>query len=216
METPPTPPPAKKPWPMKWIVLAIAVYVVGYTVINISYRKPAGAAHEPYAEAREQRRMRSIQVTNYGWSRVACELTQPGTALSGPAAEISAAPLPARLDRHLPPELVLVVPRAPALHPAGITLSAPARVDAEDSLRLVLDFPVDASVPAFGETLAYFKDNQLFLFLQDQRHVAPDSQPTPAASPLALVLPPATLTPGTWQASAFSASQAFTWSFTVE
>lgn len=215
METPPTTPPAKKPWPMKWIVLAIAVYVVGYTFVNISYRKPSEAAHEPFAEARE-RRMRSVQALTYGWTRVACEFTSPVADVTVPAAEIASAALPQRLDRHLPPELVLVVPHEPALHPARVQLTAPAGLSTGDSLRVRLEFPGDASVPAFGETLAYFKDNHLFLFFQDDRHVAPESTPTTAASPLELVLPPATLTAGTWQASAFTASQTLTWSFTIE
>lgn len=207
------PPPARKAWPIKWIVLAILAYVVGYTFINIAYRKPSGSAHEPYAEAR-QRELRTVQTTMHGWTRLTCSFTE---ALSTPEpAAVSAEPLPQPLDQHLPRELPMIMPGEPALHPANVTLHAPARLSASEALRLRLEFPETASVPAFGEVLAYAKENRLYVFIQDQRHVARDAQPTPAASPLAIELPPAALTPGTWQATAFTASQALTWSFTLE
>ncbi|MBE2216140.1 MAG: hypothetical protein IAE82_19860 [Opitutaceae bacterium] len=205
----------KKPWPMKWIVLAIVVYIAGYTFINVAYRKPPGAAHEPAVEARE-RALRTVQTTMNGWSRVTCQLAAGSPMAEAEPAEVATAPLPQPLDRHLPPDLPMIMPGEPALHPGAITVTAPARVAAADGLRVRLEFPGGATVPAFGETLAYFKGNHLYLFLQDKRHVAPDSQPVPAASPLVLVLPPATLTAGTWQASVFTASQTFEWTFTVE
>lgn len=205
----------RKPWPMKWIVLAIVVYIAGYTFINVAYRKPAGSAHEPAVETRE-RALRTVQTTMNGWSRVACELAETVPSSDAEPAVVTAKPLPTPLDRHLPPDLPMIMPGEPALHPAQFSVTAPARLAVADPLRVRLEFPGDATVPAFGEILAYFKGNHLYLFIQDRRHVAPDTQPVPAASPLVLVLPPATLTAGTWQASAFTASQAFDWSFTVE
>lgn len=200
---------------MRWIVLVIAVYIAGYTFINIAYRKPADSAHEPAAEARE-RSLRTVQTTMAGWSRVACELAAMAPSSEEEPAAVAAKPLPTPLDRNLPPDLPMIMPGEPALHPAAIVVSARARLAASAPLRVRLDFPAGPAVPAFGEVLAYFKDHHLYLFIQDHRHVARDSQPIPAESPLHIVLPPATLTPGTWQASAFTASQAFTWTFTVE
>lgn len=215
MDQPPAQPPAKKPWPMTWIVLAIALYIAGYTFINIAYRKPPGSAHEPAAEARE-RALRTVQTTMNGWSRVACEFAEVAPSSDIEPAAVAAKPLPTPLDQHLPRDLPLIMPGEPALHPAIISVSALARIGASAPLRVRLDFPADAAVPAFGEVLAYFKDHHLHLFIQDKRHVAPASQPVPASSPLFIVLPPATLTAGTWQAEAYTASQAFEWSFTVE
>lgn len=198
---------------MKWIVLAIAAYVAGYTFINISYRKPSGSAHEPYAEAR-QRELRTVQTTMRGWTRLTCAFVEARPTPE--AAAVSVQELPQPLDQHLPRELPMIMPGEPALHPAAVTLQVPGRVTAAEALRLRLEFPETASVPAFGEVLAYTKDQRLYVFIQDQRHVARDARPTPAVSPIAIELPPAALTPGTWQASAFTASQALTWSFTVE
>jgi hypothetical protein len=198
---------------MKWIVLVIVAYIAGYTFINIAYRRP-GSAYEPAAEARE-RSLRTVQTTMNGWSRVACGFTGMAFSSDTESAAVAAKPLPIPLDRHLPPDLPMIMPGEPALHPAAITVTAPARHDASGPLHVRLDFPDGATVPAFGEVLAYFKDHHLYLFIQDKRHVARDTQPIPAESPLHLVLPPTTLTAGTWQASVFTASQAFDWSFTV-
>ena len=38
----------RQPWPMTWVVIAIASYIVLYTAINLGFRKP-GPAHEPAA-----------------------------------------------------------------------------------------------------------------------------------------------------------------------
>lgn len=200
---------------MKWIVLVIVVYIAGYTFINIAYRKPAGSAHEPYAESRE-RSLRTVQSTMNGWTRVACSLRPENTDAPAEPASVTVLPLPEPLDRQLPADLPLIMPGRPALHPAALRLTAPAQARADEPLHVRLEFAVDSTAVGFGEVLAYFKDNHLYVFIQDQRHVAPGTQPTPAASPLTLELPAGTLTAGAWQASAFTASQAFTWSFHVE
>lgn len=200
---------------MKWIVLVIAVYIAGYTFINIAYRKPAREAHEPAAEARE-RALRTVHATMNGWSRVTCSFEAGATPAPSAPAEIAVKPLPQPLDRHLPPDLPMIMPGEPALHPAAITLTAPARLAGTEALHVRLEFATDATVPAFGELLAYFKANHLYVFIQDKRHVVSDTQPVPAASPLTLVLPASTLTAGTWQASVFTAAQASEWTFTVE
>ncbi|HEY0943637.1 MAG TPA: hypothetical protein VGD81_00155 [Opitutaceae bacterium] len=39
----------RKPWPMKWVVLAIFVCIIPYTWITLRYRKP-GPAYQPYED----------------------------------------------------------------------------------------------------------------------------------------------------------------------
>jgi hypothetical protein len=43
----------RKPWPLKWIAAAIVVYIAGYTVVNLRYRKP-GPEFQPYEQFQER------------------------------------------------------------------------------------------------------------------------------------------------------------------
>jgi hypothetical protein len=200
---------------MKWIALAIVVYIGGYTFINIAYRKPAGSAHEPAVDARE-RSLRTVHTTLNGWVRLSASLAPTRAIEASTRATVAETPRPEPLDRALPPDLPPIVPGLPSLHSAALTLHAPATAAGGEPLRIDLDFPVDASVPAFGEVLAYAKDNHLYVFIQDAKRTAPGQAPTPPTAPLTLVLPSGAFSTGPWQVSLFTAATAFTWSFTVE
>jgi hypothetical protein len=64
-------PPARQPWPMKWIVLAILVFVALYTYLNLRYRKP-GPEYEPYQDSRER-----AGLAEAGYSRITVALDRP-------------------------------------------------------------------------------------------------------------------------------------------
>ncbi|MBI2511195.1 MAG: hypothetical protein HYV96_04405 [Opitutae bacterium] len=68
--------PAPKPWSMKWIVLAIVIFVVGYTLVNIYYRKP-GPAFRPYEDM--NKRATTARLLNAGWQKLPVELTRPAS-----------------------------------------------------------------------------------------------------------------------------------------
>ena len=66
--------PSPKPWPMKWVVAAILVFVVGYTLVNIFFRKP-GRPHEPYEDMNN--RVTNRRLLDAGWQRVALQTRRP-------------------------------------------------------------------------------------------------------------------------------------------
>lgn len=66
--------PDPKPWSMKWIVLAIVIFVIGYTLVNIYYRKP-GPAFRPYEDM--NKRATTARLLNAGWQKLPVELTRP-------------------------------------------------------------------------------------------------------------------------------------------
>lgn len=66
--------PAPKPWSMKWIVLAIVLFVVGYTLVNVFYRKK-GPAFRPYEDM--NKRATTARLLNAGWQKLPVELTRP-------------------------------------------------------------------------------------------------------------------------------------------
>lgn len=86
------PPPAlsksngPKPWPMKWIVLAIVVFVVGYTLVNLYFRKP-GRAYRPYQDAQD--RATTARLLAAGWQKMSVATRRP--VETPPAEDIPAA-----------------------------------------------------------------------------------------------------------------------------
>lgn len=59
---------------MKWIVLAIVVFVVGYTLVNIYFRKP-GRAFRPYEDMNN--RATTARLLAGGWQKLPVELSRP-------------------------------------------------------------------------------------------------------------------------------------------
>ena len=72
MSAPSRPPP--KPWPMKWVVAVILVFVVGYTLVNIFFRKP-GQPHRPYEDMNN--RVTNRRLLDAGWQRLALDTRRP-------------------------------------------------------------------------------------------------------------------------------------------
>jgi len=66
--------PSPKPWSMKWIALAIVLFVVGYTLVNIYYRKP-GRAFRPYEDMNN--RATTARLLAAGWQKLPVELRLP-------------------------------------------------------------------------------------------------------------------------------------------
>jgi len=69
---------------MAWVVAAIAVFVVGYTLINLFYRKPGGG-HRPYEE--NARKVTAARLQQAGWERLPVDTRRP---VEKPPAEGSA------------------------------------------------------------------------------------------------------------------------------
>ncbi|HET7535979.1 MAG TPA: hypothetical protein VFJ90_05975 [Candidatus Didemnitutus sp.] len=59
---------------MKWIVAAIVVFVVGYTLVNIYFRKP-GRAARPYEDMAN--RFTTAKLLEAGWAKLPVETRRP-------------------------------------------------------------------------------------------------------------------------------------------
>ena len=69
------PRPKPKPWPMKWIVLVIAVFIAGYTWVNLRYRKP-GRAFQPYEDMNREATIARLLAA--GWQKMPVDARRPG------------------------------------------------------------------------------------------------------------------------------------------
>src|SRR5690606_30268310 len=97
-------PAARKPWPMKWVVVAILACVIPYTWITLRYRKP-GPAFQPYEDSKN--RANVIRLLDAGYRRMTVSALRPAdparSAPPGPAAAVASLPggLPMRLSETL-------------------------------------------------------------------------------------------------------------------
>jgi hypothetical protein len=66
--------PSKQPWPMKWVVIAIILFVVPYTFLRLYFRKPE-RAFRPYEDTKN--RVVTNRLLSSGYQRVALEAQRP-------------------------------------------------------------------------------------------------------------------------------------------
>lgn len=123
-------PKERQPWPMKWIVLAIILTVVPYTVITLRYRKP-GPAFEPYADMKN--RANVVRLLAAGYQRIPLPATRPADGPS-PAGGASILPDAAGVPAELKSTLV-----EPPLLPAEIRrISAAPSIESTSPYRIEL------------------------------------------------------------------------------
>ncbi len=70
--------PSRKPWPMKWIVAAILVFIAGYTYLTLHYRKP-GPEYRPYEDMRN--RANTLRLLQAGYQRIQLAAERPAEPL---------------------------------------------------------------------------------------------------------------------------------------
>lgn len=81
---------SRKPWPMKWVALAIVLVIVPYTFLTLHYRKP-GPAYRPYEDTK--RRATTVRLLSTGYQRITLDALRPADPpRSGVSADVAAAP----------------------------------------------------------------------------------------------------------------------------
>lgn len=145
-------PPARKPWPMKWIVLSIAIFIVGYTFLTLRYRKP-GPGYYPYEDAQQR-----ASLARAGYARVTLHPewpSDPPPIRSSPAIQTEPGGLPADLRS--------------AFFTPPLLASAIGPVEAGPDLSATKDYLVrfEASVAGPGlilsEAKLYYRPGRIYL-----------------------------------------------------
>jgi hypothetical protein len=201
--------PAPKPWPMKWIVLAIVVFVAGYTVVNLFFRKP-GRGYRPYQDAQD--RATTARLLAAGWHKVAVDLRRP-------------------VEKPAPGQTPAAVSRG-AL---GLGLDFDPNFAEKPKLVASIDRVVAPSVVSHGESYSFFftatlpdlKGQLGELTLYQREHeliLVPAVEPLPGKelmsrwndSTYAAAFATTALAPGRYTARLVARGPAATWSFTVK
>lgn len=190
----------KKPWPMKWIVLAILTFMAGYTFITLKYRKP-GRASEPYQDAKDRETVTRLRQA--GYVRVPATAERPAepqhtrAALTSARAEIKDAP------GGLPPELDETLIDKPKLPEALADVIAPVTASAMLPYSLQYTCLLPDHKKLLGETRVYVKDNHVAI-VTDFEGIDGDLLARTRESTLLLTIP----------ASVFKSGETFTLTLT--
>jgi hypothetical protein len=196
-------PPQRKPWPMKWIALAIVIFIAGYTYVRLHFAK-RGPGFEPYRDIKERQVLQKA-----GYQRYPVDVVRPADPrAASPGAGVSAAPggLPADLLAHLP--------AAPRLATAIGGVEAAGSVDRLAEYRVQFAcIQKDPRQQVAGAEL-YLKGGEVLL--------APEFEPLsgPLVSrvreaTLVLTIPPGTLPAGRFRVTLVGQESSKAWSLLV-
>ncbi|MEX2045219.1 MAG: hypothetical protein WD941_07685 [Opitutus sp.] len=200
-------PNARRPWPMKWIVLVIAVVIVPYTYLTLRYRKP-GPAFQPYEDMKQ--RANVARLLSAGYQRIPLPAGRP--AEPGTFFELASA---APAAGGLPDELGSTLIEPPLLPTAILDVSAPAMAS---TLR---DYPIQFTcmLPDDRQQLAgadlYFKERRIVITPTFER-VGGDLRSRSRESLILITVPAGTLTPGNYAITLAGTRSSRVWTIEVK
>ncbi len=153
-------PESKRPWPMKWVVLAIIAILLPYTAITLLYRKES-RPFEPYSDMKRQANVHRL--LKAGFNRYLVTTDRPTEGLTPiPAARravMQAAP------GGVPQALADALIEVPHLPSTVRQLAAPVSVRAGEALVVFLVAGLPDHKEALGETYLYVRDSELILLV---------------------------------------------------
>ncbi|HEX2099065.1 MAG TPA: hypothetical protein VHF69_00290 [Candidatus Synoicihabitans sp.] len=202
--------PPPKPWPMKWIVVAILACIVPYTWISLHFRKE-GPAFQPYQDTKAK--AETLRLEEAGFTRVVLDVPRPADARSasdvGTHATITTIPggfppvlSETLLDRPLVPDAVV-----------GVRASANTRSDQPYVVAFTCTQPNDQE--QIANVTLYVREGELILapgFERVPGELLSRDRETDATT----IIPSGTLTPGSYQITLLGARQSVRWTVQVE
>ena len=148
--------PTPKPWPMKWIVVAIVIFVVGYTAVNFWFRKP-GKTYRPYQDAQDRATVARLLAA--GWQKMPVDTRRP---IEKPATDDT----PAAVTREFPGlgvDLADKFAEKPRLLATIDKVTAPAGVSHGDDYSLYFTASLSDLKAQVGELTLFRHGSELVL-----------------------------------------------------
>lgn len=191
---------------MTWVAVAIAVFIIGYTVITLQFRKP-NPSYQPYHDLKA--RGETHNLLSAGFRRIVIPAEQPvAPGAVGAGAEIQALPggLPAALQ-----DLLFDPPQLPA---AYRDIRAPAAVPTLMPCLIQFDCAQGDPHRQPGGAALYVRDDTVLIVpeydpLDGELHTRRD----PAL--VQLTIPAGTLAPGRYAVTLIGAEASAAWTLQV-
>ncbi|MGH7944630.1 MAG: hypothetical protein ACREH8_09115 [Opitutaceae bacterium] len=179
----------RRPWPMKWIIIAIVLIIVPYTVLTLRYRRP-GPAFQPYEDMKN--RANVARLLDAGFRRISIRAQQSAdnTPSRGGAVITTT-------DGGLPPELRSTLVEMPLL-PAEITsVTAAPNANTLQSYEIAFTYPLpdDRQQPGGAEL---FVRGESIVIMPTFEPVAGDLRARSQQASVQLTIPAGVLKPGNY------------------
>ena len=195
---------------MYWIVLAIAVFVVGYTFLRLHYSR-GGKPFEPYHDQGEQTAVRRL--LGLGYQRIPVEVGRP----ADPLPESRFAPVTTDVTSAsggLPSELTSALGRTPYLPGSIIHVAAPREATATATYMLQFTCAQPDYTTQIDGAYLYRKGGRIFLL--------PRFEKTPGQllarwreSVVVVSFPTQSLPPGRYSITLCGGRTSKSWEFTI-
>jgi hypothetical protein len=180
----------RRPWPLKWIVVAILAVVVPYTWLTVHYRKP-GPAFQPYEDLRRQANVKRLLAAGYQRIPLTAQRPADRPAVAGGA---DARSVPGGLPADLVETLVEPLPLAEEI----LTVRAAPTVAQRLPYTIELTCRLASDQEQLGGADLYVRGNQLVLAPRFER-VSGGLQTRSRQTIALLTLPGGTLAPGVYE-----------------
>ena len=201
--------PNPKPWPMKWIVVAIVIFMVGYTAVNFWFRKP-GKAYRPYQDAQDRATIARLLAA--GWQKLPVDSRRP---VEKPATDDTPAPV----TRDFPgvgADLTDKFAEKPRLLATIDKVTAPAGVSHGDDYSLYFTASLSDLKAQVGELTLYRHGNELVLVPALENLPGKELMSRWNDSTYCATFSTSQLPPGRYSARIVAKGPAAAWSFTVK
>jgi len=201
--------PAPKPWSMKWIIAAIIVFVIGYTLVNLYFRKP-GRAYRPYQDAQD--RATTARLLAAGWQKMPVDTRRPAEK---PAPEDS----PAAVTRDFPglgSDLEAKFAEKPKLLATIDSAIPPSAVGRGGEYAMYFTASLTDLKAQVGEITLYRRGNELVLIPTTEPLPGKDLRSRWNDSTYWVSFSTSQLPPGRYQARIVAKGPAVAWSFNVK
>ncbi len=196
----------RKPWPMKWVVLAIVLFIPIYTYLTLHYRRP-GPMFNPYEDMREQAEV--LRLLHAGFHRVAIEASRPAEAIAESGAPTL--PAPGGLPRELSKDLI----GTPLMALEVVSVSAEPTAVSGIDYPIAISFTLPDNKRQLSGAHMYERAGEIVIVADFERLDGILLARTRDGTAL-LTVPPGSLRPGTYRVTVVGERASRSWTLRVK
>ena len=195
----------RKPWPMKWIVLSIAIFIPVYTYLTLHFRRRE-PAFQPYQDMRD--RADVIRLLRAGYQRVTVDASRPAER------EVEAGDPTSPAPGGLPPDLKATLIESPLLPLSIGSVSAATTAASAIDYQIGLTYTLADNKRQLSGAHLYERDRDIVIVADFERLGGGLLARTREGTAL-ITVPPGSIRPGTYRVTLVGERESRSWSLLV-